>query len=533
MRRRRSARRGGASGRSWSWSCTRPTGLVPCSAFLLLQQVGLRANRCERSRCTWGPELHGPDRAGLLDAAGPACARLRVGRRAAVVTQPAVASHAARVADSLRGAGFEPTVLLVPEGEGARASARPSGSGTPSSLTASIGPPRRRRRRRRGGRPGGVAGAAFMRGLPVIQVPTTLLAQVDASVGGKVAVNHPRGKNLIGAFHQPRLVLIDPEALRTLPEREYRSGLAEVVKTGAALNADLFAALESGLDQLRRRDATLLGDVVATCCTEKARIVERDEREETGLRMVLNYGHTVGHALEALRLSPLAPRRGRGHRADCGRADRGANRMDGRAARRSDRRRCSEGSDSRPGSAASIRALTRCIAPRQEGPGWPRALRPPEERGAGGGLPRRPDGHGAGGLAGDPGMTRARTRTAEREPMRRMPWGPMLCVLVLGAALAGCDGPNRGFNTQPSAASGLILDLVATPTPCAGPGRDPLPPRGRRVLAGPGQGVEHPGTAGRRRPGALRDDALLLHGRPDPAAYCLRQPTTRFAEPPP
>jgi 3-dehydroquinate synthase len=131
-------------------------------------------------------------------------------------------------------------------------------------------------------------------------VPTTLLAQVDASVGGKVAVNHPRGKNLIGAFHQPRLVLIDPETLRTLPEREYRSGLAEVVKTGAALNADLFASLESGLDALRRRDPDLLEAVVAACCAEKARIVEQDEREETGVRMVLNYGHTVGHALEAL-----------------------------------------------------------------------------------------------------------------------------------------------------------------------------------------------------------------------------------------
>jgi 3-dehydroquinate synthase len=139
-----------------------------------------------------------------------------------------------------------------------------------------------------------------MRGVPVVQVPTTLLAQVDASVGGKVAVNHPRGKNLIGAFHQPRLVLIDPETLRTLPEREYRSGLAEVVKTGAALNADLFASLERGLDGLRRRDPNLLEAVVAACCAEKARIVEQDEREETGVRMVLNYGHTVGHALEVL-----------------------------------------------------------------------------------------------------------------------------------------------------------------------------------------------------------------------------------------
>jgi 3-dehydroquinate synthase len=238
---------------------------------------------------------------GLLDAAGPVCAGLRVGRRAAVVTQPAVRSHAERVTDSLRHAGFEPTVLLVPEGEESKSLREAERLWDAfllhgldrSSPVVAVG----------GGVVGdlaGFAGAAFMRGLPVVQVPTTLLAQVDASIGGKVAVNHPRAKNLIGAFHQPRLVLIDPEALRTLPEREYRSGLAEVVKTGAALNVDLFTALEGGLDALRRRDATLLEDVVATCCAEKARIVERDEREETGLRMVLNYGHTVGHALEAL-----------------------------------------------------------------------------------------------------------------------------------------------------------------------------------------------------------------------------------------
>jgi 3-dehydroquinate synthase len=238
---------------------------------------------------------------GLLDAAGPECAKLRLGRRAAVVTQPAVQPHATRVTNSLRGAGFEPAVFVVPEGEENKSLREAErlwdgfvGHGLDRhSPVVAVG----------GGVVGdlaGFAGSAFMRGLPVIQVPTTLLAQVDASVGGKVAVNHPRGKNLIGAFHQPRLVLIDPETLRTLPEREYRSGLAEIVKTGAALDAELFRALEAGVDALRRRDATLLESVVATCCAAKARIVERDEREETGLRMVLNYGHTVGHALEVL-----------------------------------------------------------------------------------------------------------------------------------------------------------------------------------------------------------------------------------------
>jgi 3-dehydroquinate synthase len=238
---------------------------------------------------------------GLLDAAGPECARLRLGRRAAVVTQRAVGSHAARVARSLDGAGFEVAVLEVPEGEEAKSLREAErlwdrflahGLDRASPVVA-VG----------GGVVGDLAGfaaAAFMRGVPVVQVPTTLLAQVDASIGGKVAVNHPRGKNLIGAFHQPRLVLIDPETLRTLPEREYRSGLAEVVKTGAALSADLFVALERDVEALGRREATLLEAVVAACCAEKARIVEQDEREETGLRMVLNYGHTVGHALEAL-----------------------------------------------------------------------------------------------------------------------------------------------------------------------------------------------------------------------------------------
>jgi 3-dehydroquinate synthase len=238
---------------------------------------------------------------GLLDTAGPECARLRLGRRAAVVTQPAVASHAGRVAESLRGAGFDPMVLEVPEGEEAKSLREAErlwdaflahGIDRASPVVA-VG----------GGVVGDLAGfaaASFMRGVPVVQVPTTLLAQVDASIGGKVAVNHPRGKNLIGAFHQPRLVLIDPETLRTLPEREYRSGLAEVVKTGTALNADLFAALEGGVDALRRRDPDFLETVVAACCAEKARVVEQDEREETGVRMVLNYGHTVGHALEAL-----------------------------------------------------------------------------------------------------------------------------------------------------------------------------------------------------------------------------------------
>jgi len=239
--------------------------------------------------------------AGLLDAVGAECGRLRLGRRAAVVTQSPVAALADRATESLRRAGFTPVVLEVPDGE------------TAKSLTAAerlwdaflahgldracpvvaVG----------GGVVGDLAGfaaATFMRGVPLVQVPTTLLAQVDAAVGGKVAVNLPRGKNLVGTFHQPRVVLVDTGALGSLPEREYRAGLAEVIKTGAALNADLFAMLEAEVSGLRRRDPRLLERVVALCCREKAAIVEQDEREETGVRMVLNYGHTVGHALETL-----------------------------------------------------------------------------------------------------------------------------------------------------------------------------------------------------------------------------------------
>src|SRR5262245_51001673 len=129
-------------------------------------------------------------------------------------------------------------------------------------------------------------------------VPTTLLAMVDSSVGGKVGVNHPRAKNLIGAFHQPVGVWIDTAVLATLPDREYRSGLAEVVKYGVILDAELFAYLEQHADTLLRRDPEAVRHVVARSCRLKADVVEKDEREETGLRAVLNYGHTFAHAFE-------------------------------------------------------------------------------------------------------------------------------------------------------------------------------------------------------------------------------------------
>ena len=146
----------------------------------------------------------------------------------------------------------------------------------------------------------GFVAATFARGLDFVQIPTTLLAQVDSSVGGKVAVNLPRAKNMVGAFWQPRGVLIDTQVLETLPVREFRAGLAEVVKYGVILDADFFLYLEEHVSEILNRDPLVLRHVIARCCRLKADVVAADEREETGLRAVLNYGHTFGHAIEAL-----------------------------------------------------------------------------------------------------------------------------------------------------------------------------------------------------------------------------------------
>src|SRR5581483_12059281 len=142
--------------------------------------------------------------------------------------------------------------------------------------------------------------ATYARGLGLIMVPTTLLAMVDSSVGGKVAVNHPRAKNIIGAFHQPLGVWIDLHTLQTLPEREYRSGLAEVVKYGVILDPEFFAFLEENVGAILQRESKEVQHIVVRCCRLKADVVEKDEREETGLRAVLNYGHTFAHAFETV-----------------------------------------------------------------------------------------------------------------------------------------------------------------------------------------------------------------------------------------
>ena len=143
----------------------------------------------------------------------------------------------------------------------------------------------------------GFAAACYMRGVGFIQVPTTLLAQVDSSVGGKTGVNHASGKNLIGAFHQPRAVLIDTGTLQTLPDRELRAGLAEVIKYGAIVDADFFAWLEADIHALLARDPQALAVAIRRSCELKAAIVAEDERE-SGRRAILNFGHTFGHAIE-------------------------------------------------------------------------------------------------------------------------------------------------------------------------------------------------------------------------------------------
>jgi 3-dehydroquinate synthase len=145
----------------------------------------------------------------------------------------------------------------------------------------------------------GFVAATFMRGISYIQVPTSLIAQVDSSVGGKTAVNHPRGKNLIGAFHQPKLVFIDVNVLKTLPEREFKSGLAEVIKHGVIMDRELFEYMESNSSKILALDMSSVEQIVSRSCKDKATIVQQDEKERN-IRAILNYGHTVGHSIEAV-----------------------------------------------------------------------------------------------------------------------------------------------------------------------------------------------------------------------------------------
>lgn len=144
----------------------------------------------------------------------------------------------------------------------------------------------------------GFVAATYQRGIRFFQVPTSLLAQVDSSVGGKTAINLPKGKNMVGAFYQPCGVLIDPTVLSSLSDEQYRSGLGEVVKYGVSLDDAFFVTLEGNVEKIKARDPNTLGEIIARCCGIKAQIVSEDEKETTGRRALLNYGHTLGHALE-------------------------------------------------------------------------------------------------------------------------------------------------------------------------------------------------------------------------------------------
>ncbi len=146
----------------------------------------------------------------------------------------------------------------------------------------------------------GFVAASFTRGLNFIQIPTTLLAQVDSSVGGKVGINLPQAKNMVGAFWQPQTVVIDIDVLKTLPDREFAAGMAEVIKYGVIMDASFFDWLESRTEKILARDPEFLTELIATCCQCKAKVVEEDEKETSGRRAILNYGHTFGHAVESV-----------------------------------------------------------------------------------------------------------------------------------------------------------------------------------------------------------------------------------------
>ncbi|HKI18451.1 MAG TPA: 3-dehydroquinate synthase [Isosphaeraceae bacterium] len=204
-------------------------------------------------------------------------------------------------AAALSAAGIEPVTVFVPPGEGSKSLAGAAElydalvafKADRHTVIVALG----------GGVIGDLAGfaaATYARGLPLVMVPTTLLAQVDSSVGGKVGINHPDAKNIIGAFHQPVAVWIDIVTLDSLPPREVRCGLAEVVKYGVIMDAPFFADLERDTDAILARDPLALRHIVGRSCRLKAQVVTQDEREETGLRAILNFGHTVGHAIEAV-----------------------------------------------------------------------------------------------------------------------------------------------------------------------------------------------------------------------------------------
>lgn len=238
---------------------------------------------------------------GALGSLGQRCLAVGLKGLAAVISNPTVSAlYGNAVLESLEAAGFTVAQIEMPDGEDFKNSTTLNSiyddllaAGVDrSSFVVALG----------GGVVGDVAGyaaATWMRGVPFVQVPTTLLAQVDSSVGGKTGIDHPKGKNLIGAFYQPRLVLIDVNTLATLDKRQFRAGLAEVIKYGAVIDRAFFDYIEANIAAILAMDPDVLVNVILRCCQIKAQVVELDEKE-SGLRAILNYGHTLGHAFEAL-----------------------------------------------------------------------------------------------------------------------------------------------------------------------------------------------------------------------------------------
>src|SRR5205814_1651546 len=238
---------------------------------------------------------------GALARVGARLKSLGVGSRAALVSAAGILSaHGKTVTESLEKAGFTVTTLEVPDGEAAKTlgvaercwNALLEAGLDRTSTVLALG----------GGAVGDLAGfvaATYMRGANFVPLPTTVLAQVDASIGGKTAIDHPKAKNLIGAFYQPRLVVVDPAVVLTLPDRDFRSGLAEIVKHGVVLDAAYFDDVERSATALDARDLPTLTRIIGGSCRLKASVIQRDPEEKGEWRFALNYGHTIGHALEA------------------------------------------------------------------------------------------------------------------------------------------------------------------------------------------------------------------------------------------
>lgn len=234
---------------------------------------------------------------GLLRRAGEVITPLNLGRKAAVISDSNVnPHHGGHLVDSLGNAGIESTRHVVPAGEGSKSFAQmaalcselAAAGHDRSSFIIALG----------GGVIGDLAGfvaASFFRGIPFVQIPTTIVAQVDSSVGGKTGINLPEGKNLVGAFHQPARVLVDPDTLATLPAREFHEGFAEAIKHAAIRDADML----DDLAILDPDDRKVPADLIARNIAIKARVVEEDELETSGTRALLNFGHTIGHGIEA------------------------------------------------------------------------------------------------------------------------------------------------------------------------------------------------------------------------------------------